>query len=301
MCEKHDRKIGRRSFSKVSAGVLTGIYSVSRMYTAEAQGSTQEVVEVEMRTDGTEYIFDPIGLHVKPGDTVRWVNVSGTHSATAYAEGNGGASERRIPEGAELWNSEIFTQAGATFEYTFEEEGTYDYFCIPHKTLGMVGRIVCGEPGGPAEESENPEVGSIQSGEFPSSEAIVENGMISYPYYPSEVGGDNGGVTGGDDMGADGSSEREDTADARETDRTGGNGVEDIATVARESIQDPGALEFLLGGGILGGTYLAYRHRNSEDKEKDLSGTKECPACGSEIDLSDTFCGNCGMRLNETD
>lgn len=163
-------------------------------------GSTTH--EVAMITQGSEYIFDPIGLHVEPGDTVRWVIESGAHSATAYAEDNGGASERRIPEGADAWNSGVLAETGAEFEYTFEEEGTYDYFCIPHKTLGMVGRIVCGEPGGPAEESENPDAGAISSGEFPSSEAIVEQGSLGYPYDPSDVGGGGDGGTGGGGGGA---------------------------------------------------------------------------------------------------
>lgn len=160
--------------------------------------------EVAMLSDGSEYIFDPIGLHVEPGDTVRWVIESGAHSTTAYAEGNGGAAERRIPEGAEPWNSETMTEVGAEFEYTFEEEGTYDYFCIPHKSLGMVGRIVCGEPGGPAEESENPDADGIATGEFPPSDVIVEQGSLAYPYDPSEVGGGDGADGGGGGGGGSG-------------------------------------------------------------------------------------------------
>jgi plastocyanin len=194
-----DDKTDRRGFLTAAAGATAAGVGVG---TAAGQEDTDGasdvevedgVYEIEMRTDGSEYVFDPIGLHVEPGDTVRWVNVSGSHSATAYAEGNGGATQRRIPEGAEPWNSEIQTEPDATFEYTFEEEGTYDYFCIPHKTLGMVGRIVCGEPGGPAEESENPDIGGIQSGEYPSSEAIVENEVLAYPYEPSDTGGGGGG------------------------------------------------------------------------------------------------------------
>lgn len=154
------------------------------------------VYEVKMVTDGQEYYFDPIGLHVEPGDTVRWVIDEGAHSTTAYEEGNGGAGETRIPEAAESWNSGTLLQQGATFEYTFEEEGTYDYFCIPHKTLGMIGRIVCGSPGGPAEESEVPDIDGLQSGEFPSSDAIVENEVLSYPYEPSAAGGESDGGGG---------------------------------------------------------------------------------------------------------
>ncbi|USZ68337.1 plastocyanin/azurin family copper-binding protein [Halorussus salilacus] len=131
-------------------------------------------VEVAMITEGSEYYFDPIGLAVEPGTTVTFVNESGAHSSTAYAEGNGGAEVTRIPEDAEPWDSETISEEGATFEHTFEVEGTYDYFCIPHKTLGMVGRIVVGEPGGPGEEGMPPD------GEVPDSDTIVEEGSVSY-------------------------------------------------------------------------------------------------------------------------
>ena len=139
--------------------------------TATEDGEAQQV---RMVTDGDQYYFDPIGLAVEPGTTVEWVNESGAHSSTAYAEGNGGAEVRRIPEDAEAWNSETLTDEGATFTYTFEEEGTYDYFCIPHKTLEMVGRVVCGEPGGPAEGDMPPD------GDVPESQTIVDQGSVSY-------------------------------------------------------------------------------------------------------------------------
>lgn len=195
-------KTGRRGFLTAAAGATAvGVGSGTAVGQDDSAADAEVedgVYEVEMRSDGTEYIFDPIGLQVEPGDTVRWVMVSGAHSATAYAEGNATAAERRIPEGADPWNSETLTETGAEFEYTFEEEGTYDYFCIPHKTLGMIGRVVCGEPGGPAEESENPDLGGLESGEYPPSDVIVEQGSLAYPYEPSEVeGGDGeGGGTG---------------------------------------------------------------------------------------------------------
>ncbi|WP_115862976.1 plastocyanin/azurin family copper-binding protein [Halorussus litoreus] len=127
---------------------------------------------VQMNTDGSEYYFDPIGLYVEPGTTVEWVNESGAHSSTAYAEGNGGAEVTRIPDDAEPWNSETLTEAGATFSYTFEVEGTYDYFCIPHKALGMVARVVCGEPGDVE--------GDPPDGAVPDAQTIVDEGAIAY-------------------------------------------------------------------------------------------------------------------------
>jgi plastocyanin len=127
-----------------------------------------------MGRENGRYSFDPIGLFVKPGETVTWVNESGAHSTTAYEKGNGPASVTRIPENATAWNSGILSEQGATFEQTFEVTGTYDYFCIPHKVLGMIGRIVVGEPGGPAEGSMPPD------GTLPKSSDIVEQNAISY-------------------------------------------------------------------------------------------------------------------------
>jgi len=138
--------------------------------------AAQETPVVRM---GNNY-FDPIGLHVDPGTTVRFEIAAGAHSATAY--------ESRIPAAASAFDSGVIS-SGA-FEYTFEEPGTYDYYCIPHKSVGMVGRIVVGSPGGPAEAS------PIPDGDAPESAAIVEQGAVAYG---SSTGGDEnsgGGMTG---------------------------------------------------------------------------------------------------------
>ena len=143
----------RRQFlGGVGAGVVA-----SAGFSHPASAQTTPVVKM-----GNNY-FDPIGLHVEPGTTVRFTLAAGAHSATAYAD--------RIPDGATAFDSG--TISSGQFEHTFETPGTYDYYCIPHKSIEMVGRIVVGSPGGPAEES------SIPDGEVPSSEAIIEQGAVS--------------------------------------------------------------------------------------------------------------------------
>jgi plastocyanin len=122
----------------------------------------------------TDLYFDPIGLFVEPGTTVSFELVSGVHSATAYHPDNQYALERRVPRGGPSWNTGQFSEEGAFRNVTFETSGTHDYYCIPHKQLGMVGRIVVGDPGGPAAESPNPD------GELPDSERIVEREVIPY-------------------------------------------------------------------------------------------------------------------------
>jgi len=115
---------------------------------ATAIAATVEVRLLQTR-DGNAY-FDPAGIHIAPGDTVRWVQISGFHSITAYHPRNDN-HELRIPESAEPWDSDIlqaqFPKPGATFEHVFTVQGVYDYFCKPHEMAGMVGRVVVGEPG----------------------------------------------------------------------------------------------------------------------------------------------------------
>jgi plastocyanin len=132
---------------------------------------------VEMYTD---LYFDPIGLHVEPGETVSFELVSGAHSATAYHPDNENAFERRIPEGAPAWDTGVFGEVDTFRNVTFETEGTHDYYCIPHKMVGMVGRIVVGSPGGPAADAQNPDTA------LPDADRIVTAGAVTYDDWQSE-------------------------------------------------------------------------------------------------------------------
>jgi len=125
---------------------LTG--SAVLVAAAAAIAATVDVKLVQT-PEGKTY-FDPAGIHIAPGDTVRWVQLSGFHSITAYHPDNDN-HELRIPETAEPWDSDIlladYPKRGATFEHVFTVQGVYDYFCKPHEMAGMVGRVVVGEPG----------------------------------------------------------------------------------------------------------------------------------------------------------
>ena len=127
-----------------------------------------------MVTAGGRYYFNPIGLFIETGETITWELENGVHTSTAYEKGLDSASVTRIPDGAAGWTSGTISQQGKTFEHTFETPGTYDYFCIPHKSLGMIGRIVVGEPGGPAEGDMPPD------GRAPKSGRIVEQTAVMH-------------------------------------------------------------------------------------------------------------------------
>jgi plastocyanin len=108
-------------------------------------GAAGAEVEIAMSgtPSGSDVWFRPRGLLIRPGQTVRWVNrdAGNVHTTTAYHPDNG--KPRRIPEGANSWNSD-YLMPGKSFAITFEVPGVYDYFCLPHEHAGMVGRIIVG-------------------------------------------------------------------------------------------------------------------------------------------------------------
>ena len=114
------------------------------------EAGTGDVVEILMKSDetGANVWFDPIGIYIEPGQTVRWVISANVHTTTAYHPRNGNHS-LRIPDDAVPWNSGYLVNPGDHFAVTLKREGVYDYFCIPHEMFGMVGRIIVGKPIGP--------------------------------------------------------------------------------------------------------------------------------------------------------
>jgi plastocyanin len=96
--------------------------------------------------------FEPDEKRVKVGGTVTWENDSSeSHTVTVYDDelpsdadyfASGGASSE---DEARDDLAEGLIDQGETFEMTFEEPGTYTYFCIPHESQGMVATIVVEE------------------------------------------------------------------------------------------------------------------------------------------------------------
>ena len=136
----------RRAVLGAGGLVLAGLAAPPGLRPVWAGG----VVEIRLRSDtlGTKVWFDPIGLLVEPGQTVRWVNETNVHTSTAYHPANDN-HPLRIPEAAEPWDSGYLVEPGDSFEVTLTVPGVYDYFCAPHEAAGMVGRIIVGRPGGP--------------------------------------------------------------------------------------------------------------------------------------------------------
>lgn len=137
-----------------------------------------DVVEIGMRgvDGGARVWFDPIGIHVRSGQIVRWTNhdAGNAHTATAYHPANFDRP-RRIPAAATPWDTD-YLLPGETFSVTLRTPGVYDYYCIPHEHAGMVGRIIVGHPGGGMYGDGG--LPSVALREFPSVADIMANGMV---------------------------------------------------------------------------------------------------------------------------
>jgi plastocyanin len=134
---------------------------------------------VGLRTLGGDFRFDPVGLAVSPGDTVRWLNMGDFHTTTAFHPDNADLVAPdvplRIPEGADPWHSGMLGMtAGTQFEHTVRVPGVYDYFCQPHYSFGMVGRLVAtGPDGGTPEARPLSELNEASREQMPAVETVV--------------------------------------------------------------------------------------------------------------------------------
>ena len=160
----------RRAFILSGAPLLAGLI-LPRAALAAPQ---THIINMESDTLGSKVWFDPVGLHVEPGDTIRWVVKDNVHTVAAYHPENAGHA-LRIPEAAMPWDSGYLVNQGDSFEVTLSVPGVYDYYCEPHEFSGMVGRIVVGDGREPQDAAGLPETALLA---FPTVAEIVADGVV---------------------------------------------------------------------------------------------------------------------------
>ena len=165
--EGHTRRaVLRAGVGAAAAGAVTGgaIGSASAQdsvygnYFAAADGLGQAVGNFEGTADARDLdgtvplsvgvgqnglLFGPTGaVLVEPGTTVEWTwtGNGGAHNVVHDAE----FEASTVGEQA-FRSGEPIAEPGTTFEHTFETEGVFPYFCLPHKVSGMRGAVVVGE------------------------------------------------------------------------------------------------------------------------------------------------------------
>lgn len=135
-----------------------------------------------------DFFFQPTGLHVQPGDVVKFVFTTPDHLVASYHPVFG--MSRRVPVGVDSFSSPLMgwtedsiaddqieppaepggegdeddedgAESGqpvpSTWLHAFEAEGVYDMVCSPHETFGMVMRVVVGDVDEAPFETSNPD------------------------------------------------------------------------------------------------------------------------------------------------
>jgi len=144
----------RRGLLKTGSGAAVGLAAAGATGTAAAQadayggylseegtwgGQTVDVTGVEepridvgAQGNGGAFAFGPAAVLVEPGATVTW-------------EWTGEGGQHNVVNEGGAFESDLTQEEGFTFEHTFDEEGVFQYFCAPHRSLQMKGVVVVGE------------------------------------------------------------------------------------------------------------------------------------------------------------
>ena len=167
--------LSRRNVLRIGGGFLAGL----PLGMAPAFGAEAVDIAMSGNKDGSRVWFEPVGVLVRPGQTLRWTNKDpgNAHTSTAYHPENDGHA-LRIPQGALSWNSD-YLLPDQSFSIVLTVPGVYDYFCVPHEHAGMAGRIVVSDGSAPVSA---PAAGGIpEEAEkvLPRVEDIIRAGRVS--------------------------------------------------------------------------------------------------------------------------
>ena len=104
------------------------------LFVANVSFAEDTTVEMLNKLDKRTMVFSQEIVRINPGDTVYWKSTDPGHNVAFI-------SENGVPEGVKKFKSKI----GKDTEFTFTIPGIYAYWCVPHKTLGMIGFVIVGD------------------------------------------------------------------------------------------------------------------------------------------------------------
>ena len=89
-------------------------------------GTNSVTVEVGAEGNNGANAFAPAAIRISPGTIVTWKWINGYHNVVATDDQfRSGEPEQNV-----------------TFEHTFETVGTVNYYCEPHRSMGMKGAVI---------------------------------------------------------------------------------------------------------------------------------------------------------------
>jgi len=111
--------------------ILIILFSLFLSKIAVAEDATIEMLD---KLGKRSMVFSQEIARINTGDTVFWKATDKGHNVQFI-------SKNGVPEGVEKFKSKISKDT----EYTFTIPGIYAYWCVPHKTMGMIGFVIVGD------------------------------------------------------------------------------------------------------------------------------------------------------------
>ena len=111
--------------------ILIILFSLFLTKIVVAEDTTIEMLD---KLGKRSMVFSQEIARINTGDTVFWKATDKGHNVQFI-------SKNGVPEGIEKFKSKISKDT----EFTFTIPGIYAYWCVPHKTMGMIGFVIVGD------------------------------------------------------------------------------------------------------------------------------------------------------------
>ena len=110
---------------------LCAIALIASSFLLVVSPAAAETVTVKMGADNGMLAFQPANVTIKSGDTVKWENNKLPPHNIVFEDKALAAKS----------HSQLMFSPGEAYEVTFDNAGSYTYYCEPHRGAGMVGKI----------------------------------------------------------------------------------------------------------------------------------------------------------------
>ena len=100
-------------------------------FIANTSFAEDTTIEMLNKLDKRSVLYSQDIVRISAGDTVFWKATNPGHNVEFI-------SKKGVPDGVDKFKSKISKDT----QFTFTVPGIYAYWCVPHKTLGMIGFII---------------------------------------------------------------------------------------------------------------------------------------------------------------
>ena len=129
--ESGDRRIMIAELKQTDAHVIRVVDQNGRTSVSGVPSGTGQIFDVAVGVDG--FTFTPPTANISVGDTVRWTWFSNGHSVTSGDPCT--ADEQFCSPDDTNCDQGTLSNNGAVYEHTFDQAGTFNYFCFAHCAL----------------------------------------------------------------------------------------------------------------------------------------------------------------------